>query len=305
MKQKLQQTFIPSPHNEGTPLMLQAGGALTIMVLAFALFLLANVHGSIVKKYAGSNYAAVVAAILIDQSNEERVEQGLPALRPNPILTASAQLKADDMAENEYFAHNSPSGLSPWYWFKQAGYKFSFAGENLAVNFRNSSSVTRAWVKSPTHAANIFHDNYEEIGIATAVGRYKGRETTFVAQHFGTPFPEAQSEINILPDSEISTQSRAVSEANELLAAINNVSFSDRLLVQPQSLYLTLFGLLLFGTMSVAVNAYRKSESNKKQRHIFIYTVLIAATLVSLAIATTAMLDTEIIAGTLVSTTTI
>ena len=47
--------------------------------------------------------------------------------------------------------------------------------------------VVDAWMKSPTHRANIMNGNYTEIGVGTAKGTYKGTPTVFVVQFFGTP----------------------------------------------------------------------------------------------------------------------
>ena len=42
-------------------------------------------------------------------------------------------------------------------------------------------------MNSPTHRQNILDAGFTEIGIATAKGIYKDRETTFVVQFFGRP----------------------------------------------------------------------------------------------------------------------
>lgn len=131
--------------------------------------------------------AAVITSSLVQLTNEDRKEQDLGSLKVNPLLVAAAQAKADDMAAKGYFAHTSPDGSSSWSWFKGAGYSFSHAGENLAVNFSDSVDVEKAWMNSPTHRANILNGNFTEVGIATAVGEYQGKKTVFVVQMFGTP----------------------------------------------------------------------------------------------------------------------
>jgi hypothetical protein len=90
------------------------------------------------------------------------------------------------MAKNSYFSHDSPTGVTPWHWFKEAGYPFVHAGENLAVYFTDSGEVVNAWMNSPTHRANIVGSQYREIGVGTARGTYDGFETVFVVQMFGT-----------------------------------------------------------------------------------------------------------------------
>jgi hypothetical protein len=153
-------------------------------------FLIVAIFGLTTVNYAllrSGSLAAVITAVLVDLANEDRNDNSLQGLTINPVLTAAAQAKANDMAEREYFAHVSPDGKNSWYWFREAGYSFLYAGENLAVNFSDSKDVEKAWMNSPTHRANILDGHFTEIGIATAEGSYQGHRTTFVVQMFGTP----------------------------------------------------------------------------------------------------------------------
>ena len=79
--------------------------------------------------------SAIYASVLVTLTNQNRVNSNVPELKVSPILEKAAQMKADDMATRSYFAHNTPEGRTPWYWFEKAGYKYVYAGENLAVNF--------------------------------------------------------------------------------------------------------------------------------------------------------------------------
>jgi hypothetical protein len=103
------------------------------------------------------------------------------------VLDESAKRKAEDMRDNQYFAHDSPDGVEPWYWFEKVGYDYVHAGENLAIYFDDSEEVVNAWMHSPLHKDNILKKEYTEIGVATVKGKYKGYDTVFVVQHFGTP----------------------------------------------------------------------------------------------------------------------
>lgn len=132
-------------------------------------------------------FGDIQASVLVDETNQNRTANGLPALQVSPLLVAAAQDKANDMATKDYFAHTSPQGLTPWYWFQQVGYNFDYAGENLAVNFSDSEDVTNAWMNSPEHRANILSVNFTQIGIATAQGLYNGEPATYVVEEFGTP----------------------------------------------------------------------------------------------------------------------
>lgn len=131
--------------------------------------------------------ASVIASVLVDLTNSDRQKLALNGLTVNPLLVEAARLKAEDMVAHGYFAHVSPEGKDSWHWFQEAGYVFSDAGENLAMDFSDSWDVENAWMNSPSHRANIVNNNYTEIGIAIANGTYNGRQTTFVVQMFGTP----------------------------------------------------------------------------------------------------------------------
>lgn len=131
--------------------------------------------------------ASVLPGVLTSLTNEERAQNDASPLVENDLLDQAAEMKANDMATHGYFAHTSPDGKTPWYWFNQVGYNYMYAGENLAVNFFESEDVARAWMNSPTHRANIVKKDFTEMGIGVATGVYEGRSTVFVAQLFGTP----------------------------------------------------------------------------------------------------------------------
>ncbi|MDP4009239.1 MAG: CAP domain-containing protein [bacterium] len=157
-----------------------------VIFLVSALFLL-----------PGSGFLASFAPeALMRLANIERQDREVPTLRVNSLLEQAAKLKAQDMAERGYFAHNTPEGKPPWIWLQKTGYKFIYAGENLAVNFIDAQDVNSAWMDSPTHRSNILNRHYQEIGIATAIGEYKGREAIFVVQFFGAPIVQTPSPVS-------------------------------------------------------------------------------------------------------------
>ncbi|MCL5114569.1 MAG: CAP domain-containing protein [Patescibacteria group bacterium] len=137
--------------------------------------------------------ALILPNSLVDETNAARASDDLSSLKPSALLGAAARDKANDMAKNGYFAHTSPTGVTPWYWFQKVGYNFEYAGENLAINFIDSQDVMNAWMNSPEHRANILDSHFTQIGIATAEGTYEGRPAIFVVQLFGTPAPIAAS----------------------------------------------------------------------------------------------------------------
>ncbi len=92
---------------------------------------------------------------MLELTNEERIDNGLSALELNPKLELAAQQKAQDILSKDYFAHQSPDGFTPWYWFEKVGYDYQYAGENLAIGFLDSEEVSQAWLESPSHRANL------------------------------------------------------------------------------------------------------------------------------------------------------
>lgn len=129
----------------------------------------------------------VLPAVVVDLTNDERADNNAAPLRRSATLDAAAKLKAQHMAQNEYFAHYAPDGTTPWHWFDEAGYVYAHAGENLAIHFTDSAEVVEAWMNSPTHRKNIVDQKFSEIGVGTARGEYEGYKTVYVVQLFGTP----------------------------------------------------------------------------------------------------------------------
>ncbi len=121
-------------------------------------------------------------------TNIEREKFGLPPLKENAKLDSSADIKAKDMLNKQYFAHESPSGVGVADLAKTAGYDFIGIGENLALgNFKDDQTLVQAWMDSPGHRANILNSQYQEIGVSVVKGTFEGRSTWFAVQHFGFP----------------------------------------------------------------------------------------------------------------------
>ncbi len=110
--------------------------------------------------------------------------KAVPALRADAKLARVAAAHSRDMAAHNYFSHASRNGDSPFDRMKEAGYRYSSAGENIAAGYRTPSSVVKAWLKSPGHCKNIMRRGYTELGVGFAAGGYYG---SYWTQDFGTP----------------------------------------------------------------------------------------------------------------------
>ena len=189
-RQAFKNYFIPHEGNDNRPHVLRPRTIAFVVMIALVAES-AFVFGAKYIIPQSKLFGLIEANVLVDETNQSRVANALPDLQLSPVLQEAAQEKANDMASKGYFAHTSPQGLTPWYWFQQVGYSFDYAGENLAVNFSDSQDVTTAWMNSPEHRANILNADFTQIGIATAQGIYNGQPTTFVVEEFGTPAPAA------------------------------------------------------------------------------------------------------------------
>jgi cell division septation protein DedD len=194
----LKKYFVPHEGNSYKPHFLRHEAMLSVFFVVIVIEL-----GFLVQVFLVFNktnfLAEVLPGVLTSLTNQERAQNNVPPLTENALLDQAAQDKANDMATFGYFAHTSPEGKTPWYWFGLVGYRYQAAGENLAVNYFESADVATAWMNSPEHRANIVKAGYTDIGIGVASGVYEGQNTVFVAQEFGKPFPVASAEELIPP----------------------------------------------------------------------------------------------------------
>ena len=127
---------------------------------------------------------------IVTLTNEFRTTEGLPELEVSELLRQAAQLKAEDMGDQGYFAHVGPDGKEPVYWLEDVDYNYWFTGENIAAGTAGFFTPERAvelWKNSTGHRANMLGENYTEIGIGVATGLLEGEETKFYVQIFGKP----------------------------------------------------------------------------------------------------------------------
>ena len=101
---------------------------------------------------------------VFDLINKQRTNNGLAALKNDSEVQRVARIKAQDMVNNYYFSHTSPTYGSPFDMLKSFKISYKTAGENIAGNSSNSSAVT-AWMNSSGHKANILNSNFNYTGI--------------------------------------------------------------------------------------------------------------------------------------------
>lgn len=182
----LKHLFVPHESNNQKAKILHPN-TLFLIVLGLVFFqLVLTFTGRSFPRILG--YAANISPEeVIRFTNEQRASHGLAQLSANPTLSQAALAKGNDMLSKDYWAHFAPDGTTPWSFFLSFGYKYKYAGENLARDFSDAGSAVNAWMNSPSHKDNILNPNYSEIGIGVIEGNLNGIETTIIVQFFGTP----------------------------------------------------------------------------------------------------------------------
>ena len=198
---RLKNLFIPSESNNFRPKFLESRYLTYYLILLLVLKLFTFPLLACFPKT--SFFADVSKSVLMVLTNKDRETRGLNPLQENSQLSQAAYLKAKDMIEKDYFSHQSPEGVTPWYWIKETGYNYKFAGENLAIGFLDSEEVFNAWMLSLPHQKNVLNPNYKEMGIAVLKGDFQGSETTVVVQLFGSSLSK---ETPIIPEAQAKTE---------------------------------------------------------------------------------------------------
>ncbi len=144
------------------------------------------------------------SSALLSGTNKQRSNAGKSNLTISSKLTTAAQNKATDMANKNYWSHNSPTGQTPWSFITAAGYKYKTAGENLAYGFDTSADTISGWMNSPEHKANILNSSYTNVGFGIVnIPNYQGGgpETLVVAMYASPAATAAPSTSKSQPSS--------------------------------------------------------------------------------------------------------
>ena len=179
---------------------------------------------------------------LLILTNQERQNSGVTPLYFNEKLTEAAAKKAQDMFEYGYWAHNSPTGKTPWVFIKSSGYKYVYAGENLARGFSSAEDVVKAWMASPDHKANMLSSNYQDVGFAVKVGELNGEETVLIVEELGNLNMPIVGSKNV----EIATASQKTTAVKNVTSVdrqplINSLSFGSNIYVMVILMFIFVF----------------------------------------------------------------
>ena len=238
IKNFIHRLFVPHEENNFRAKSLHTDFLTVYLVIAF-LMMIAFKQGSV---HNILGFATDISIEKLSQlTNEQRQKNNLSPLSLNSTLSLAAQKKAENMFSENYWSHYSPDGKTPWDFILGAGYKFEYAGENLAKNFLFSNGVVDAWMNSTAgHRENILKREYTEVGYAIVNGILNGEQTTLVVQEFGKPMAnsfaptsvEASEVTQNIPAEQVIAQKTVEPKISALKFSFNlNVIFMSFLIV--------------------------------------------------------------------------
>jgi uncharacterized protein YkwD len=135
-----------------------------------------NVIATIVEPaaYPSLDEANPVERKAFEETNRERVKNGMPPFVWDAELCRMAREHSEDMAKNNYFSHVTPGGLRLRDRAKAVGIvHYQVLGENIAYNLGYDDPgafAVERWMISPGHRANILYAGYKAMAIGTSVG---------------------------------------------------------------------------------------------------------------------------------------
>ena len=112
--------------------------------------------------------------------NADRTANGLAPLTLDPELSRIARIKSQDMKDNRYFSHTSPTYGNAASMLKHFGYSFKGVGENIAHHSTVEKSQV-AFMSSQGHRQNILGSQWQKVGIGIV---YDAQGFVYVTQLF-------------------------------------------------------------------------------------------------------------------------
>jgi hypothetical protein len=119
-------------------------------------------------------------------------------LAMNETLLGTARAHSQDMIDRDYFAHDTPEGVTPFQRMTNAGYNFTTAGENIALTTSSNPITNQNTIDlhqflfvdlnfpGRGHRVNILNGDYQEIGVGQATGNFQGSNGSALTEDFGT-----------------------------------------------------------------------------------------------------------------------
>ncbi len=183
----LKDYFIPHDGNFHKPKILRTKSLAVIAILM--MIVKATLAGYLFFIYPNlARMSEVISDKILVLTNQSRTDDGEGTLTLDPVLSAAAEARAQDMIENNYFAHEAPDGRMPWDFIDRSQYPYLYVGENLAMNFSSAESAHIALMNSASHKKNILNGRYDNVGLAVVTGEIDGKTTNILVEIFATKY---------------------------------------------------------------------------------------------------------------------
>lgn len=254
--------IVPHKGNNFNPHLVRYYNIITVIITIICLQLAYNGYltGEIFQ--AKNN---ITVSDLLEQTNKTRRSYHVGELKLSNKLCEAANNKAQNMFNDQYWSHVSPSGVQPWQWLNDIDYKYNEAGENLAKSFTSTSAVMTAWMNSPGHKSNILNDDFKEVGFAVVNGELNNKKTSLVVAFYGTP----ATALNLDSSKNFS---QPISNNNNILVHVIIAVQSASSIVLAGIIYIILVIIILSISQSIlsrATKTYRK----KWYKNVTIYII--------------------------------
>lgn len=227
MRGFLSHLFYPQYSNNHRPKILHSSSIFIVVAfLFFSSIFISSFRNTDTKVLGAASSISFQDLLLL--TNQERQKQNIAPLVIDQQLSDAARNKANDMFANNYWAHISPTGKTPWDFIKESGYDYVYAGENLARGFSSSSDVVDAWIASPEHRSNMLSRNFQDVGFAVEEGTLGGEDTILVVEELGgRKITAAQGNTGTLSSSNTKGDSRPNPPVQQNISpSINNKNMS-------------------------------------------------------------------------------
>lgn len=126
----------------------------------------------------------VVHKTLLELVNEVRVEHGAAALAEDPVLDETAGLRAQEMADANYFEHSGPNGEDWARELKPRVADGTYISENIAQCFADNEATVIGWENSKSHFEAMIDPKYTRYGTATVWDN--DRRCNVIVNHFAS-----------------------------------------------------------------------------------------------------------------------
>jgi len=130
--------------------------------------IMSGTSGTVTSGCGASSTACIELKELVNLVNQHRTSIGESTMKSNTMLNQAAQRHSCYMATYKIMSHTGGPDAPDRTLvsrIEKTGYKYSAAGENVAMGQSTAQRVMTAWLNSEGHRRNIESKDFDEIGV--------------------------------------------------------------------------------------------------------------------------------------------